>query len=243
MRIIKLNATDSTNSYLKGLYAKETLADYTAVITNEQTHGRGQMGSVWESQASKNLTFSVFKDLNDLRINHPFYISMATALALIKTLELFSIPRLSIKWPNDILSADKKICGVLIENVIKQQNISASIIGIGLNVNQTEFENLPQASSLKNISGNDYDINELAISIIENIKIYFNLLEKGHLDVLKKAYESYLFRKNKPSTFLDVEGFMFSGFIKGVSCSGNLQVILEDQIIKEYDLKEITLLY
>lgn len=243
MHIIKLNATDSTNSYLKGLYAKQPLTDYTAVITEKQTQGRGQMGSVWESQASKNLTFSVFKDLTGIRLIYPFYISIAIALALIKTLELFSIPRLSIKWPNDILSADKKICGVLVENVIKQQNITASIIGIGLNVNQTEFENLPQASSLKNISGNIYDLNELAISIIENIKIYFNLLAKGNLNILKGAYESYLFRKNKPSTFIDVEGLMFSGFIKGVSCSGHLQVMLEDQIIEEYDLKEITLLY
>ena len=243
MRIVKLNATDSTNSYLRGLYTKETLTDFTSVIAKEQTQGRGQMGAIWESQASKNLTFSVFKDLRGLNLMHPFYISMTVALALIKALELFALPRLSVKWPNDILSADKKICGVLIENVMKQRSIEASIIGIGLNVNQTEFKNLPQASSLKNISGSIYDLDELALRIIENLKVCFDKLKGNKLDTLKEEYESYLFRKNKPSTFKDAEGSMFSGFIKGVSNSGNLQVIQEDQIIKEYDLKEITLLY
>lgn len=243
MRIVKLNATDSTNSYLRGLYTNNTLSDFTAVIANEQTQGRGQMGSVWESQASKNLTFSVFKDLVGFNFEHPFYISITVALALVKTLELFSIPRLSVKWPNDILSADKKVCGVLIENVMKRSAIEASIIGIGLNVNQTEFKNLPQASSLINISGKIYDLDELAFGIIENLKVYFNHLKAGKLDALKEEYESYLFRKNKPSTFRDAEGSMVSGFIKGVSNSGNLQVMLEDQIIKEYDLKEISLLY
>jgi len=243
MRIVKLNATDSTNNYLRALYAKESLTDFTSVIAKEQTQGRGQMGAVWESQASKNLTFSVFKDLGGFSLEHPFYISITVALALIRTLEFFLIPRLSVKWPNDILSADKKICGVLIENVIKNSSVEASIIGIGLNVNQTEFENLPQASSLKNISGSVYNLDELAISIVENLKVYFERLKDGKLDVLKETYESYLFRKNKPSTFKDIEGSFFSGFIKGVSNSGNLQVIIEDHIVKEYDLKEITLMY
>jgi BirA family biotin operon repressor/biotin-[acetyl-CoA-carboxylase] ligase len=168
---------------------------------------------------------------------------MVTALALIKSLQVFSISRLSVKWPNDILSADKKICGVLIENVIKQNKINASIIGIGLNVNQTKFKDLPKASSLKVVSGKVYDLDELTFEILKNLKDYFLILKAGDYRMLKSEYESFLFRKNKPSTFKDAEGFMFSGFIKGVSDSGNLQVLLEDDIQKEYELKEITLLY
>ncbi|WP_282123934.1 biotin--[acetyl-CoA-carboxylase] ligase [Algibacter mikhailovii] len=243
MRIVKLDATDSTNSYLRRLYTQETLSDFTAVVAHVQTQGRGQMGTIWESQPSKNLTFSVYKRLVGVRPNDSFYISMSAALALMKTLELFSIPRLSVKWPNDIMSANKKICGILIENVMKQGVFESSIIGIGLNVNQTDFEKLPQASSLKSILGIDYDMDQITVSIIQNLKVTFERLERNELKSLKEEYESYLFRKNKPSTFKDAEGSMFSGFIKGVSKSGKLQVLLEDQVVQHYDLKEITLLY
>jgi BirA family biotin operon repressor/biotin-[acetyl-CoA-carboxylase] ligase len=243
MHIIKLNATDSTNSYLRRLSAKGTVEDYTIVITKKQLEGKGQMGTVWSSQTSKNLTFSVFKDVSEFNLEHPFYISIVTSLAIFKTLQFFSISRLSVKWPNDILSENKKICGVLIENVIKQNQIKGSIIGIGLNVNQTEFKNLPNASSLKIISGKIYTLDEVLNVIIKNLKAYFLLLKDEQYDTLKAEYQRHLFRKNKPSTFKDAEGSIFSGFIKGISDLGNLQVLLEDDITKEFDLKDITLLY
>ncbi|MDO6760271.1 biotin--[acetyl-CoA-carboxylase] ligase [Tamlana sp. 2_MG-2023] len=243
MSIIKLDATDSTNSYLRELYTNEVVEDFTTVIAKKQTQGRGQMGAKWESQDSKNLTFSVFKNTEALSLESPFAISLVVALALRKALQSFLIPHLYVKWPNDILSVNKKICGVLIENVIKQQDVTASIIGIGLNVNQIEFENLPKASSLKHITGIIYDLDEVALVILNQLKYYFEVLEAGNYEELKEAYESCLFRKNKPSTFEDAEGLKFSGFIKGVSDFGNLQVLLEDNIIKEFDLKEITLLY
>ncbi|MDG1731214.1 MAG: biotin--[acetyl-CoA-carboxylase] ligase [Algibacter sp.] len=243
MRIIKLNATDSTNSYLKKLCATESVDDYTAVIAENQTQGRGQMGASWNSEVSKNLTVSVFKELSGFNFEVPFYISIVVTLSILKVLKALSIPRLSIKWPNDILSADKKICGILIETVIKQNSINASVIGIGLNVNQITFDNLPKASSLKLISGKEYKLDELIISILDNLKPYFLLLKDEKYDVLKDEYEALLFRKNKPSTFINAEGAMFSGFIKGVSDSGHLQVLLEDRILKVFNLKEIKLLY
>ena len=243
MRIIKLNAIDSTNSYLKKLCATESVDDYTAVIAENQTQGRGQMGTVWDSEATKNLTFSVFKNVSGLDVDASFSISMITALAIIKALQSFSIPRLSIKWPNDILSEDKKICGILIENVIKQNSINESIIGVGLNVNQTEFKYLPRASSLKLISGNNFNLDEVLLQILGNMKRCFNTFHNGDYSLLKKEYESFLFRKNKPSTFKNTDDSMFSGYIQGVSKSGNLQILLEDNIIKEYDLKEVTMLY
>ncbi len=243
MHIIKLNATDSTNSFLRRLSTSEKITDYTAVVAKKQTQGRGQMGTVWNSESSKNLTFSVFKDVSEFSLKHPFYISIVTSLALIKTLQNFSISKLSIKWPNDILSENKKICGILIENVIKHNQLNASIIGIGLNVNQTEFKDLPKASSLKVISGYVYDLDEITHIILTHLKYYFDLLKAGDYKFLKDTYTDYLFRKNKPSTFKDEEGLVFSGFIKDISDSGNLQVLLEDNITKEFDLKTITLLY
>lgn len=243
MLIIKLNATNSTNSYLRDLSIVGNVEDYTTVVAKYQTNGRGQMGSIWSSETSKNLTFSVFKDMSKIYIEHPFYISMATALAILKTLQGLNIPKLSVKWPNDILSENKKICGILIENVIKQNNLYASIIGIGLNVNQKTFENLPKASSLITITGSVFNLDEILNGVLSNLKAYFVELEKGNLSFLKDTYETYLFRKNKPSTFKNAEGLVFSGFIKAVSVSGNLQVLLEDDVIREYDLKDISLLY
>ena len=243
MQIIKLDATDSTNSYLRKLYNESGVIDYTVISAKFQTEGRGQMGTLWNSESSKNLTISVFKDVSALFIEHPFYISIATSLAIIRTLQSFSIPRLSIKWPNDILSEDNKVCGILIENVIKQNSLKASIIGIGLNVNQTTFLNLPKASSLKLLSGNNFNLDEVLFTVIKFLKYYFMLLRNEEYDFVKNEYESYLFRKNKPSTFRNAEGLMFTGIIKNISEAGSLQVLLEDDIIKEFELKEIALLF
>ena len=243
MHIIKLNATDSTNSYLKDIWNTSLVEDYTVVTANYQTKGHGQMGTHWQSEASKNLMCSVFKDSSEILIADQFYISIVTSLAIIKALEKLQIPKLNIKWPNDILSDQKKVCGILIENVIKTNFLEASIIGIGLNVNQTEFKNLPQASSLKSITGKVYVIDEVLQYIMNYLKYYQNYLNRRDLKFLKTEYERYLFRKDKPSTFKDTNGLAFSGFIKGIEKSGKLKVKLEDDVLVHYGFKEIELLY
>jgi len=243
MHIIKLDAINSTNTYLRALSGEKILKDYTVVITNNQTEGRGQRGTEWCSESGKNLTLSVFKDVSAFDLTHPFIISIITSVAVLKAMHYFSIPKLKIKWPNDILSENKKICGILIENIIKQQQYKASIIGIGININQTEFQNLPQASSLKKITGRLFDLDEVAKVILNHLKNTFESFENGQVDALKKSYESNLFRKNKPSTFKDDKGHLFTGYIKSVSESGALQVLLEDGIVRAFNLKELTLLY
>ena len=243
MHIIKLNATDSTNTYLRQLSTSKALQDYTVVVADYQESGRGQMGTVWESEAGKNLMFSVFKDVSFLKVKSSFYISMVVALAMVKTLRQFSVPKLFVKWPNDILSENNKICGVLIENMLKVDRLKSSIIGIGLNVNQLNFEGLPRASSMKCITGNHYDLDELLLIFMQNLMHYFEILEKQEFKLLKTDYEAYLFRKDKPSTFQDMEGQLFTGYIKQVKASGCLQVLLEDNKLCDFDLKEITLLY
>lgn len=243
MHIIKLNAIDSTNSYLRELASKKPLDDFTVVVTKHQTKGRGQIGAIWDSEKGKNLTCSIFKRNSCVSIDDQFYISMVTSLAITKTLQLFQVPKLAVKWPNDILSEQKKICGILIENVIKYNEIEGTIIGVGLNVNQTQFQNLPLASSLKNLTGGLYNVEELLVKIVEHLKYYFDKLEKGKHNYIKRAYEALLFRRNKPSTFKDNKGNLFSGFIKGVNTDGTVKILLEDDIIKEFELKEIQLLY
>ncbi|WP_272023848.1 biotin--[acetyl-CoA-carboxylase] ligase [Olleya namhaensis] len=241
MRIIKLNATDSTNRFLRNLSSETPVKDFTTVVTNDQTKGRGQMGTSWQSQPFQNLTFSVYKQFGAVRFEDQFKISMVVSLAIVKALEHLNIPKLSIKWPNDILSANKKICGVLIENVIKQNRIESSIVGVGLNVNQTKYDNLPQASSLKSITGVHYDLDEILQLILNQLKTEMAFIENDTF-AIQETYEEYLFRKEKPSTFEKAEG-LFSGIIKGVSKEGLLKVMVEDQILETFDLKTIKLLY
>jgi len=243
MYIIKLNAIDSTNTYLKDMSTVALPKDYTVVVAEFQTKGRGQMGAKWNAQNGKNLTASVFKRLPLFNVSEQFYISMTVALAIIKALRVFKIPQLHIKWPNDILSADTKLCGILIENVIKNNNLQGSIIGFGLNVNQKFFNNLPQASSMSLLTGVIFNKDEVLSEVLNQLQMYFELLEAKEHFLIKSEYESLLFRKNKPSTFLTSKEDSFSGIIQGVSENGQLQVWTEDDIIKSFDLKEIKLLY
>ncbi|WP_179315586.1 biotin--[acetyl-CoA-carboxylase] ligase [Winogradskyella undariae] len=243
MYIIKLNAIDSTNTYLKDLATVSLPKDYTVVVADLQTNGKGQMGAKWSSEEGKSLTVSVFKRLLDFKVTDQFYISMAVALAITNALNCFKIPQLHIKWPNDILSSNNKICGILIENVIKTNKLQGSIIGFGLNVNQKFFENLPQASSMSLLTGVVYSKDEVLLEVLKQLKIYFKILESQKFEEIKLAYEDLLFRKDKPSTFVNSKNERFSGIIKGVSETGLLQVWMEDNVVEFFDLKEIKLLY
>ena len=243
MNIIKLNATDSTNSFLRRMSASSTLEDFTVVVTKFQSEGRGQMGTQWSAEDGKNLMFSVFRSVSKLKINNSFYISMVAALSVYEALISLGLIQVKLKWPNDILADQKKIAGILIENILKQDNFRGTIIGIGLNVNQTNFDHLPKASSLRMLLGNPLDLDEVLSVILTKMTYYFSILEAGDFMKLKQDYEAKLYRKDKPSTFKDAEGQMFSGFIRGVSVSGNLIVELEDHITKEFELKQIQLLF
>ncbi|RTE52617.1 biotin--[acetyl-CoA-carboxylase] ligase [Arenibacter aquaticus] len=242
MQLIKLNATDSTNAYLKELLLTGSLEDFTVVMAHEQLKGRGQMGTSWISDPGKNLTFSVLSKSEGLGVASQFLLNMAVSLAIYDTLLKLQVPDLKIKWPNDIMSGHSKICGILIENILSGQQIQASIIGIGLNVNQLVFSNLPNVSSLKLLLGRTLPLEELLQNIVDNLKVF--LKEKiNDENYLFSRYEELLFRKDKPSTFKNKEGEMFMGFIKGVSRGGKLLILLEDDIVQEFDLKEVRLLF
>ena len=242
MQLIKLNATDSTNNYLKQLILERTMDDFSVVVANHQTNGRGQRGSSWLSEKDKNLTFSVLKRNISIVANQQFLLNILVSLSIVKSLEGFNIPKLAIKWPNDILSDHHKISGILIENLIKNKQIEYAIIGIGLNVNQVKFEGLSKVSSLKNIMPLPVDKDELLTKIIDKLKMYFKLYSENGSEFLNSEYESYLFRKDKPSTFSSHDNSLFTGIIRGVSASGKLCVQMED-FNKEFDLKELKLMY
>jgi len=243
MEIIKLSATESTNSYIKALMAATDLGDFTVVTTKEQTKGRGQTDATWESEPGKNLTFSILKRHVGLEAHHHFLISMCVSYALYNVLSGLGVPRLSIKWPNDILSGALKICGILIENSISGHKIRTSVIGIGLNVNQITFLNQPKASSMKLLLGKDIHLEVLLHAVLDELRLFLAQLDSANCDAMRKNYEDNLFKKDIPATFQEPGGALFMGIIKGVTNEGKLKIALESDTIKEYGLREVKMQY
>ncbi|XTB53845.1 biotin--[acetyl-CoA-carboxylase] ligase [Fusobacterium nucleatum] len=243
MEIIKLNATNSTNTYLKNLLKEKQVKDLSCIWALSQTQGRGQQGAKWISEPGKNLTFSVLKKFENLPSEYHFLLNMEVSLAIFRALKKLYIPDLAVKWANDILSSKKKICGILIENTLHKEQISSSIIGIGLNVNQVFFNDLPNVSSLQKIMGHPFDLEEVLLLICQELEVSLKSLSPTRFETMLDEYHTYLFRKDKPSTFEYPNGERFMGYIRGVSHNGQLQVEQEDALMSSFSLKEIKLLY
>lgn len=243
MQLIKLDATDSTNAHLRRLLLSKAPEDYTIVTARQQEQGRGQMGTIWQSEAGKNLTFSVLRRNLNLPASDSFALNLCVSLAVHAVLKQYKVPDVNIKWPNDIMSDKSKICGILIENILTGSTIHTSIIGIGLNVNQLTFKGMQNVSSLQLLLGKTFDLDVLLQNIVNQLeKVFLKLGQKDEAH-LWGAYENVLFRKGKVSTFENTEGGRFMGIIKGVSKNGRLNVELENSVLKTYDLKEVRLLY
>jgi BirA family biotin operon repressor/biotin-[acetyl-CoA-carboxylase] ligase len=242
MKLIKLDAIDSTNEFLKGISSNQTLENFTVVTAENQTKGKGQMGSVWDSEPSKNLVMSVLINEFVTDINQIFDINIVVSVSVIQVLEDLNIPELSIKWPNDIMSYTKKIGGILIENSIKSDGSINSIAGLGLNVNQINFENLPKASSLAVICNTTFDKEEILLKIIENLEQNIELWFHNS-DYFWSFFANKLFKKGIPMPFEDQNQQNFMGIIQGVSPIGKLEILLEDDSVSEFDIKEIQMLY
>lgn len=242
MKLIKLDAIDSTNDFLKGLSSSQSIENFTVVCAETQSKGKGQMGSTWVSEPSKNLIMSVFvKDFLS-SINSIFDINIVTAVSVIQALETYNIPELSIKWPNDIMSYNKKIGGILIENSIKSDGAITSIIGLGLNINQINFEHLPKGSSLAVICNSSFDKEEILLKIIEKMEHNIQFWTKSKI-YLWDFFSNTMFKKGIPMPFSDKNQQNFMGIIQGVTKFGKLQILLEDDSISEFDIKEVQMLY
>ncbi len=241
MKLIKLSATDSTNSFLKELCKDYILENFTTVVADEQTNGRGQQSNSWVSEPFKNLTASIFITDLHLEIYNIKYLTFIASLAIYDLLADYNIPDISIKWPNDIMSANKKICGILIDNRIKSLEINSCIIGFGLNVNQENFPNyLDNVTSLKNLTNINYSLDELLSTLINKMENRTKQLSLKKFIELEQDYLNVLYKLEVPSMFKDKNGVLFMGKIKGISEIGNLLVEIENETIAEFGLKEIS---
>ncbi len=243
MHLIKVSAINSTNSFARDLLKDNPKLPLTCILAKKQLQGRGQRGTTWEAEEGKNLTFSVFLPRPGINPEHQFLLSATVATSLLSALEKFELPRLKVKWPNDILSANQKLAGILIENVLSEGKVAGSIIGVGLNVNQVEFGNLPQAGSMKTVTGRDFDLEKVLKIVLPELEKDFLQLSEENSEAILSRYQNQLFRRLVPSTFKLPGGQLFTGMIMGVTPSGKLLVQKDEEEITEFDLKEVSLCY
>ncbi len=243
MKIIKLSAIDSTNRFLKQLAQETTPENYTIVVAERQTEGKGQRGASWVSEGDKGLTFSCLCYCPVGVLSDVFVLNCIAALSVVNALQALSSIDFQIKWPNDILAEHKKIGGILIENTIKSAIEIHSIVGIGINVNQTQFEQLPQATSLAILENKLFDKDSLLLHIVQELEHNLEKLHQVGGDYFWDRYHEKLFKRGIVSTFEDVQGNRFVGKIVSVTKEGKLQVALDQDQQAFFDIKEIKMLY
>ena len=163
----------------------------------------------------------------------------AVSLAVQETLESLEIPGIRVKWPNDILSGGQKIGGILLENQFQGNRISRSIIGIGLNVNQTEFRDLPAASSLKRVMDIEYDLDALLACLLGSLREHLSRLPAASEAELLKAYEASLFQKDEAADYFGIGGVPFRGVIRGVHPDGRLKMEMEGGALEAFGFQEL----
>lgn len=230
---------DSTNSFAQSLLTKTTPSDGTVISTYQQTDGKGQIGSTWESEAEKNITLSIILYPHFLLPKQQFWLTKVTALGVRQFIADCVSQEVYIKWPNDIYIKDKKTSGILIQNTLSASTIQSTIVGIGLNVNQTNFSPaLPNPTSLQLSSQLVYDLDALRAQLCAIFEQYYLQLRAGKLQSIHQEYLNHLYRINQLASYESSDGQSFNGIIRGISENGQLQVEHNGRL-KNFDLKAI----
>lgn len=238
--IINLTECDSTNAYLQNKISGNDTAEGLVISTLFQTKGRGQLSNVWESERSKNLLCSILLRPETLPVKQQFLISQAISVAIVEVLNTYS-DGFKIKWPNDIYYKEFKIAGILIENNLSSGGIGSCIIGIGLNVNQTEFHSdAPNPISLKNILGHSVNILKLLDEILSAFNLVYTLVYSD-VKMLRERYFDLLLFNGEERIYSDASG-NFIGKIIDVEGDGHLLVLDSTNNIRRYAFKEISII-
>ena len=232
----------STNEEALKLLQKQSCSEGTVVITDNQTAGKGQRGNKWISDPGKNLTFSIVLTPRRLDPKDHFQLSMMLSLGVCDYLKTFLntfLNTVRVKWPNDILISRKKICGILIENIIKENRVHASVCGVGLNVNQVAWP-FEEATSMKLVLGVDLGLESVLEPLLECIEARYLRMRNREDSSLKDDYLTHLYRLGEEGLY-ESGGTSFSGIIRGVDKHGRL-ILTTSAGERSFDAKELTYL-
>lgn len=242
MIIETFDSLPSTNQYCELLDLSQT-EEFSVIYARQQTAGIGQRGNCWDSQPDKNLTFSLILKPTFLPAAEQYMLTKVVSLGITDCLQSL-IPGgniIKIKWPNDIYINDHKVCGILISNKLSRTHLSASIVGIGLNVNQTEFPSwVPNPISLKQITGEELFLRPLLENIVQAIQTRYRQLPTNP-DILDQEYLSRLLRLHQPARYL-YHGEAITATIQGVNQYGHLLLTTSEGRPLTCQLKELTFL-
>ncbi|WP_460956967.1 biotin--[acetyl-CoA-carboxylase] ligase [Spirosoma litoris] len=234
-----LPSCQSTNDEAAALIAQTDPSEGMLVITDNQTAGRGQRGNQWEAKSGQNLTVSLILKPSFLAATEQFWLNIAISLGIYDALQPLIGDSLRIKWPNDIYVGDQKLGGILIENILHGYNIEWSIVGMGLNVNQTEFGYSTATSlQLQAPLPNSYDLPGLLSRLCETLEQRYLQLRTGQRDTLKINYLQILYRYQEEHTF-EADGYSFRGTIIGIDTTGRLAISTAGQV-RYFNFKEVS---
>ncbi len=236
-KLVFLPSCHSTNKEAAKFQKNDHLPEGTIVITNNQTAGKGQRGNTWESLPNQNLTFSILLKPTFLPVSEQFHLNMAISLGLLDYLKTIKKGFL-IKWPNDMYFQNSKTAGILIENSVRENRLENSIVGIGLNVNQTSFQT-KKATSLSMVTDNEYLLNEVLENLCSCLEWRYIQLKKGQINSLKSDYLNHLLGFCEERLYKSDE--IFNGKIIGVTDGGLLQMETHEGV-RNFDFKQIEFL-
>ncbi|HLN54401.1 MAG TPA: biotin--[acetyl-CoA-carboxylase] ligase [Bacteroidales bacterium] len=237
-KIIYREELPSTNTYALSLLASEKPPEGTIIRTGFQSAGRGQPGNTWESEAGKNLLFSIILYPEMISPDEQFLVSMTVSLGLHDFVSR-SVKDSAIKWPNDIYVKDDKIAGILIESSTIGKQVQYMIAGIGININQEKFTGPARNPvSLRQVNGIEYDLDRCLYDLSHDLDSRYSQLRHGREGEIVREYHSRLFRKDQWTVFSDKNG-SFEGKINNVGADGRLTLERRSGSRSDYYFKEV----
>ena len=227
-KIIRLDNVNSTNSFLSENLNDSSFFEGVVVVANAQTQGRGQGENLWHSNSGDNLLFSVLLQPK-CDLIYQFYLNQFIAVSICQTLKQFGLD-CQIKWPNDILVNKKKIAGILIENKIQGRMLHSSIVGVGLNVNQSDFpDQLINPTSMKLLLKDAIDINQVLETLIVQLEKHYFQFKRNELNVINENYQSLLFKRNEKAYFI-IKGKRVETIIREVNKQGEIVLEIDNEL-------------
>jgi BirA family biotin operon repressor/biotin-[acetyl-CoA-carboxylase] ligase len=236
--LITLDRIGSTNLHAAKLLLESSQPEGTVVWAHDQFEGRGQRGNEWKTNAFQNLTFSIILYPRFLEVGRQFALSQVVSLAVHDYLSTLVPTAVSVKWPNDILVENRKVAGILLENTLKGQFLESLVIGVGLNVNQSSFDDLPNASSLRMETGVTYQLGDLLHGLCKSIEVRYLQLRGGGTKAIEEDYHKHLFLKGQWHDFR-YQGNRVNARVLEVQPSGKLLLERANGGLIACDLKEI----